>query len=135
MPSPSVAAAVTARLAGFTTCPVYEVNLQMEPPLDGGPFVQVQFPFGDETQATIGAPGSNVFREEGGVRFVISVPTGVGTSQALAIAEELRSLFRNHRNGAFRCHAAAPVTVDDTNDVPGRFLASFVVPYEFDLIS
>jgi hypothetical protein len=135
MPSAAVSDAVTARLAGFTTCPVYTINQQLTPPVDGGPYVQVQYPFGDERQISIGAPGANIFREEGGIRFVIFTPVGDGIGSAQSIAASLRTLFRNFRSGAFRCYAAAPVTFDDTNDRPGWFVSSFAVPYEFDLIT
>lgn len=134
MPSPTVSAAVTARLAGFAT-PVVEMNRAFEGTPDGSAYVQVQYPIGIETQRTIGAPGSNIFEEEGAVRFVIVGPVNEGIGPVMAIAESLRTLFRNHRNGAVRFYEPQPATFDDDSDKAGAFVASVAVAYDFDLIA
>ena len=134
MPSKAVSDAVDAYLAAnFSTRPVYAVNEQMDPPPDGGSYVQVQYPIALELQQSIGAPGANWFREEGAIRFVIVAPAGSGSGSAMTLADELRGLFRNKRFDGVRTYEAQPVTIDDQSDQPGSFVASFAVAYEYDI--
>lgn len=134
MPSQSVEAAVAAKLAAeFSLCPVFGPNQQAQPPADGSDYVLVQYPFADERQHSIGAPGSNVFREEGAIRFVIHTARDAGTVRTHQIATALRNLFRNARMASLNCFAPTAPVFDDRNDEGGYFVASLAVPYEFDI--
>lgn len=129
MASPDVIAAVRQRLDGFTAAPLYFPNEALP---DGQTFVAVQFPVATEEQASIGAPGSNVFREEGVIRFTIAVRAGSGTEGLGNIATALRNLFRNARFGGVRSYVPTTPVLDDRSDAAGSFKGSFVVPYDFD---
>ena len=47
-----------------------------------------------ETQASLGSPGDQRWREEGSIMLIVFVPSGSGTARALELAEQLRALFR-----------------------------------------
>lgn len=133
MASKAVCDAVKARLAAsFAVCPVYEVNNQLEGPADGAAYVQVQYPIGPREQASIGAPGSNVIREEGAIRFVIFTPIGTGLEPIHTIADALTALFQNARFANVRCDVPTTPVIDDGNDRAGWFVASIAVAYEYD---
>lgn len=118
---------------GFSACPVIYPNQTMTPPVDNGPFVEVQYPFVDAEQRTIGAPGSNILREEGAIRFVIAVPVTYGTDGIYTVANALIALFTNLRSGAFRTYVPTSPTFDDRNERNGWFVASLSVPYDHDI--
>lgn len=80
------------------------------------PFIDIEFPGGDEAQYTFGAPGSNFYLESG--RLTVRVCTGLNAglsrrNTAEAYAGRLRTLFRNDRFPAgsttVRIKAAAPL--------------------------
>lgn len=131
MASLAVMNAVRARLAGFAT-PIEWPNEGFETPADGSAFVAVQFPVAIEDQTTFGAPGANVFREEGAIRFVISARRGTGTAHTGAIAEQLRALFRNARFDGVRTYAPSSPVFDDRSEEGAYHRASVAVPYDFD---
>lgn len=134
MASKQVVDAVAARLAAsFSSCPVIEQNSTADGPADGGPFVLVQYPVAQSEQRSIGAPGANVWREMGAIRFVIHTPRGSGLAPALTIAGELAALFRGARFDGVRTYAPTSPTTDDENDQASMFLASLSVPYDFDI--
>lgn len=134
MASQSAMAAVDAYLSvNFSTCPVYELGKELEPPPDLSAFVQVQYPLGLEEQMSIGSPGSNRFREEGVIRFVIHTPQSQGVAASATLADELRTLMRNKRFDGVRTFEAPPITLDDGSDHAGYLQSSFAVAYEFDI--
>lgn len=134
MASLAVITAVKARLVGFAT-PLHWPNGSARPPADGSAFVAVQFPVALEEQITFGAPGANVFREEGAIRFVISARRGTGPESLGVIAEALRTLFRNARFDGVRCYAPSSPVFDDRGDDAGFFKAAIVVPYDHDIFA
>lgn len=130
MASPQVLAAVKAFMAAeFDEAPVYFPN---EAAPKNGPFVAVQFPVATAEQASFGAPGDNVFREEGAIRLVIVVRAGSGTEKIGSIALALKILFLNARFDGVRCYVPSSPVYDDRNDDAGNFKAAFAVPYDFD---
>jgi hypothetical protein len=131
MASLAVIAAVRGRLANFAT-PLRWPNESAQAPADLSAFVAVQFPVATEEQITFGTPGSNLFREEGAIRFVISAQRGTGPEGPAAIAEDLRTLFRNARFDGVRCYAPSSPVFDDRGDDGGYFLAAVVVRYDHD---
>lgn len=132
MASLEVMVAVKARLAaGFPSAPVYFPNGAL--PANGvTEYVAVQYPLAGERQASIGAPGSNVFREEGVIRFVIHVRTGLGVDRIGILAGQLRTLFRNARFDGVRTYAPTSPVLDDRADAGSTYRASIAVPYDFD---
>ena len=131
MASKVVMAAVMARIAAnWTSLPVVGPNDKASPPVDG--FLDVEFPVATETQLTIGSPGSNVFREEGAFRLVMSIPVGVGLSPFDDQFEALRILFRSQIFDGVLTWGASPATIDDRNDQGSYFKLSCAIPYQFD---
>lgn len=95
-------------------------------------FLQVQYPVANEEQITIGAPGANVWREEGVIRLVLLMNRDEDRATILQRADELRSLFRGKEFGGVQTFAPSPPAIDDNND-DGNFLRlSIAVPYQFD---
>lgn len=135
MASGAVHAAVMARLASFTTAPVYEPNTRAEAPADGSAFVLLQYPVADETPISVGAPGQNVYREEGAIRFAVHVPRDAGLTLANSLCGELRALFRNARFGGVQCFNATPPILNDDNDDGAWCVVSCSVAYEYDLLA
>lgn len=135
MPSKAVADAVEARLAAlWTRCPVFDINEEPTGPEDGPPFLEVQYPVANRGQITIGAPGSNVFREEGAIRFVLRTERGQGRDAALAWADELALIFQAKQFGGVTTWAASPPTLDGRNYSDNYFTVTFAVPYYADTL-
>lgn len=134
MASRTVKDAVEARLAAnWTNCPIQGINLEGETPADASPFLMVQYPVSEEQQITIGAPGNNVWREEGALRFILSIARGTGVDQGLTWIEELRSLFRGKQFSHVSTWAPSAAVLDDTNDAGNYWRLTFAVPYYFDI--
>lgn len=134
MASLAVITAVKARLAasGIET-PVKHPNESFQPPADGSAYIAVQYPVAAEAQRTFGAPGNNVFREEGAIRFVVHIPVGTELEVAATIAEPLRTLFRGARFDGVRCYAPTSLVFNDQADEGNYSRGSIAVPYDFDL--
>lgn len=75
------------------------VNTGHNPDAAAG-FIALEFPGGTEDQYTFGAPGSNLWRENGQVTIRIYTPLGRDRDVGEAAAEALRDLFRNDRFAA-----------------------------------
>jgi hypothetical protein len=138
MASKTVVDAVKARLAAnWSAVPLLEDNVDTAGPDDGGPYLELQFPVANERQITVGAPGRNVFREEGAFRLVLAIRTGDPLDQALAWIEQLRALFRSKQFGGVTTWAPSPAVTDDRAYVAGgtRVLLSTSVPYYADLFA
>ena len=142
MASLAVINAVEARLAALWTplalCPVIGVNLQAQAPADGSPFLQVQYPIANGEQISIGAPGTNVFRETGAIRFVFATQRLAGLQTGLGWCDTLSAIFRGKKfnaNGSANVNTWAPSSpiVDNNNDDGNYWLLSFVVPYYIDV--
>lgn len=141
MASAAVMTAVRARLdALWTRTPVRYPNDATSPdglqvPAAKTPFLMVQYPVATEDQITIGAPGSNVFREEGAIRLVLQIPRGAGVDEFSGWIDELRAMFRARQFGGVTTFAASPAVLDDRNDAGSYWALSCAIPYQFDLFA
>ncbi len=137
MASGAVKAAVRARLADhWTRCEVFYANgPETEVPTGGTVFLAVQFPVSGERQITVGAPGDNVFREEGGIRFVLSIPRDAGTEDYDPWMDELAALFRAKQFGVVTTYAPSSAVLDDRNADGAYFKMAMAVPYSADLLA
>lgn len=134
MASAAVMTAVEARLAAnWTHTPIVSPNqADQVPPADGTAFLAVQYPVSEETQASIGSPGANVWREEGAFRFVLHLPRGTGLGEWPSRLDALRAAFRGKVFDGVRTYGTNPPGEDG---IRGAYeLHSFSVAYEFDLI-
>ncbi|WP_029002724.1 phage tail terminator-like protein [Azorhizobium doebereinerae] len=137
MASGAVKAAVRARLAdNWTRCEVFYPNgPEAEVPTGGTEFLSVQFPVSSEKQITVGTPGDNVFREEGGIRFVLSIPRDAGTEEYDPWMDELAALFRGKQFGVVTTYAPSSAVLDDRNADGAYFKLAIAVPYYADLFA
>ena len=137
MASKTVIDAVKARLAAdWTLCEVIVDNVTAQGPADGSTYLALQFPVANEQQITIGAPGHNVFREEGAFRLVLSVRTGDPLDLALDWLDQLRAIFRGKQFAGVTTYAPSPSVQGDSEYAGGtRVLLSSAVPYHADLFA
>jgi hypothetical protein len=143
MPMQEVVAAVEARLAsGWSYCPVRGfADDNGDTPDDASAFLVVQYPVAMSHQITIGAPGSNLFREEGAFRLVLAMPRTIeGRLLALIWTDELAKLFRAKQFGAnadfmgVTTYAPTSPAIEDDTDNGNYLLLSIAVPYQADLL-
>jgi hypothetical protein len=78
--------------------PVAWGNVTCDPPATG-PWVRFQIADYQARQASIGGLGRNLFRHPGDVFVHVQVPAGGGTSEALAIVDDVCAIFRNWQSG------------------------------------
>lgn len=135
MASASVMITVKERLDAFWThTPIAYPNDTFKAPADGSPFLAVQYPVATETQASIGAPGANLHREEGVIRFVLQVERGAGVIDWTAWLDELRGHFRSKSFGGVRTYEASPAVLDDRSDDGKYWALSSAVAYDADVL-
>ena len=135
MPLKLVVDAVEARLAAeWSACPVVGINSGVDAPKDGSSHLVVQYPVSNSSQLTIGAPGQNIWREEGAIRVIINRARGDGLSAALTWADQLAALFRGKNFGGVQTFAPTSPAIDDRNDQGNFFQVSISVPYQADVI-
>lgn len=140
MASAAVMSAVRARLDALWTRTavrypnVSDATAGLQAPADNAPFLAVQYPVSTETQITVGAPGENVFREEGVIRFVLQIPRGAGVDEYAGwLDADLRPAFRGKQFAGVTTYAVSPAVLDDRNEDGGYWALSCAVPYKFDL--
>ena len=104
------------------------------PPADGSAILELEFPVGDEEQASIGSPGGDIWRETGAARFILWLPVGAGTEGWDDRLDDLRRAFRGKQLGEVRMHSATPPIPFGPDDTGAFNLFSFSVAYEFDLV-
>lgn len=99
----------------------------------GGMFIAVEFPLANEDQMTIGAPGQNVWREEGVFRIIIAAERNSGLNQALSWADELAARFRGASFDGVQCWAVTSSQMDARNEESGWYRLAVAVGYEHHL--
>jgi hypothetical protein len=134
MASKEVVDAVNARLASWTTLPFVGPNLEGDTPADASQYVLVDYPVANAMQMSVGAPGYNVWREEGVFRLIIHAGRGKGVDDALIYAGQLAALFRGKSFDGVNTDAPSPPITDDRSENGNYFLIAIAIPYEFDLI-
>lgn len=66
-----------------------------ENPDASAPYFELEFPGGSESQYSYGAPGSNLYLEQGQITVRIVVPIGADRDAAEAAASSIRAAFRS----------------------------------------
>jgi hypothetical protein len=140
MASLTVMTAIEALIAAnWTHTPIQALNNIGKVPDDGSAFLVVTYPIATETLISVGAPGSNIYREEGACRVALAVPIGHGVNPAAAPwaqrVDALRAALRGQlfAEGAGVTWEASPPVVNNENDDGAYFELSFAVPYRFDV--
>ena len=135
MPSKAVYDAVKARLdENWSDLPVVYPDTWGEGPEDGSAFVAIQFPLASSEQMSTGAPGANVWRETGAIRFVVNSIRGEGLVDGLQYCDDLADLFRGKLFDGVTTWAPSPPVIDDRGDMGNYQQLSFTVEYQYDLI-
>lgn len=134
MAQSAVVAAFRARLAAeWSLCAVQgDVNIGGEVPQT--PFLEVQFPVSTAAQKSVGAPGANIWREEGGCLLTLHVERNSGADAWLPWVDQLASLFRGKRFDGVQTYAPNSAIYNDENENGQTFKLRVAVPYKFDLI-
>ncbi|WP_291209011.1 hypothetical protein [Hyphomonas sp.] len=106
------------------------------PPADGGTFVAIQYTVPDAEQASIGAPGSNVFRHTGAIRLVVSVgkKTVNPREAAVTLCDALAVTMRSKSISGVITHAPTSPVFDDRSDDGLYHVFSFSTPYQHDVL-
>ena len=138
MPLKLVVDAVEGHLAAHwdatARCPVLGVNANQKPPAAGTAHLVVQYPVANGSRVTFGAPGQNIYREEGVVRLVLNMPKGGGQALGLEWADELAALFRGKRLATVQCFAPSSPALDDRNEAGNFWSLSIAIPYQADVV-
>jgi len=114
--------------------PFYGLNEESQTPSDGTAFLVVQFPVANAEQKSVGAPGAQVFREEGAIRFVLSIPRGQGIDYWLGQFETLLGQFRAVKFSGVNTWAPTSPVLDDGNDQGSYWRLTAAVPYYADTL-
>lgn len=77
-------------------------NMPFTPPSPPESHVEFYLLNGEASQASIGAPGSNVFRHVGLVSINVFTPESTGKPEALRLADTAAEIFRNQVKDAIR---------------------------------
>lgn len=120
--------------AHAAVCPINDdMNDGSAAPADGGAYLSFDFPVSNAQQASVGAPGDNIWREEGVARVLLNVPAGSGIATVLQWGDEIAALFRGQYFDGVRTHAPSVASMDASNDAGSYFQIAVAIPYEFDL--
>lgn len=114
-----------------TVLSVLGINDAGQSPATGAPFIELTFPVLNERQFTIGAPGSNFYRQEGVARIVVNAKRGKGTDAVLGWCDELAALFRGKLFDNVQTFEVSGPVINDGNDLGHYFQASIAVRYWF----
>lgn len=106
-------------------------------PSNGAAFAEVTFPFASEQRISFGAPGNNVFRENGAFVFSVMAPVSDDVRDWLLKLDALRDALRGASavSGNLRIDEAPPPILDNIEDREIYRVVSIAVPYEFDTFS
>ena len=125
-----VEVAVEARLrAHWDRCEIRLENEDAQTPADGSAFLTLQFPFSEVRRWPVNA---RYYREEGGFRLVLSMPTGTGTETIRDWGEDLRSLFIDSAFDGVVCQVPSSPMLDSQQGEGPYTLAMIVVPFTFN---
>ena len=109
-------------------------NTTTDPDVATGYF-DLEFPGGSEAQYTFGAPGSNLFREQGQVTIRVCAPLGASRDLAETYASQVRNLFRGQTYRSFAvgsrtCRITETAPLGDGEDDAGMWAESIALAYE-----
>lgn len=102
--------------------------------LPARPFLQIMFPVANAWQMTVGAPGANIWREEGGCLIVLNVERNAGADEWLPWMDEIAAIFRGKVFDGVRTDAPTSAAYEDDNEEGNSFELRVAVPYEYDII-
>ena len=132
-----MAAFETTIAANWSATAIVTPNSTMTAPADGAGFIEISYPIAVEEQMSVGAPGNNVWREEGTVRVEVLIPSGSGLQTLTAQADTLRAALRGKvlapSTGHLRTEEASPLIPMGASDDGNYAVHSFQVRYLYDI--
>lgn len=135
MASAAVMAAVEAHVgAAWTLTIIKTPNGGGRVPKDGGPFLEIEYPVANSQQITVGAPGQNIYREQGAFRLVLSIPVGKGFQDFATQFDVLLAACRGKSFDGVSTWAPSPPVTNDNSDRGAYFEISSSCPYYFDAV-
>lgn len=125
--------------ANWSHTPIIAQNTTGQIPEDASAYLQVMYPFAEETMMSTGAPGSNFFREDGAARICLYIPIGQGLNPVatpwLQRIDTLRAALRakSLASGAGETIEASPAIQHDDSDDGAYHELSFALVYRYDV--
>jgi hypothetical protein len=139
MASLAVMQAVEARLraewnSGSPRCQIIGLSNSSDvlPPSDGAPFLTVEYPIVLEDIESLGERGVRLYREEGTITLILSLPKGSGVDEGLSWIDEIREIFRGVDFDFVETFAASPPVQRGDNLNGNYYLLSTAIPYRYD---
>jgi hypothetical protein len=119
--------------ANWTACEIRTENNSLRAPASGEPFITLQFPY---SRTIRWALNERYYREEGGIRLVLSIEKGEGTERLTTWGDQLADLFRDRRIGKVECQVPSAIAVDSGDYPEGPYiLSAIVVPYTYNYVA
>lgn len=153
MASAAVMAAVESKLAtvwptlctnaGLTSAPpIIPPNEGSGAPADGSGFLAVEYPVANEQMMSVGAPGANIWREDGGFLLTLVAPIGGGLRNSAtpwaALMDALRAAFRGSTitvgSGFMTVFEASPPAFKEDSERGAYCELSSAITYWFDVV-
>ena len=148
-----VTAVQTLLAANWTATPIVGPNQETLVPDDGSAFLVLEFPpVGDETQITIGAQGTRIFREEGAILLTLCIPLGVGLTETVGpysgfsgdfsqdlgqpimqLFDDLRATFRGQSFSGVNTLGASPAHESGESDHGAYYELSSAISFYYDI--
>jgi len=127
MPSAVVEAAFQARLYEYTLGdpPVIPAIISGPPSKTDDAFIVIQYPVVNGSKPTIGRR----YFEEGAARFVLNVRRSSEMENALALADDIASMFRDRKFHSIETFTPSPPIINDTSNDGNWFSLSVIAPY------
>ncbi|ETR75067.1 hypothetical protein X566_20130 [Afipia sp. P52-10] len=130
----NVIAAFRARLAAnWSRCAVKDDNNTLQEP-PAPPFIEVLFPVASAQQMSVGAPGANLWREEGGCLLVLNIERGAGAKDWAPWADELAAIFRGKNFDGVQTFAPTSAEFENSNEDGNFYQIGVAITYQYDLI-
>ncbi|MGV1867223.1 MULTISPECIES: hypothetical protein [unclassified Rhizobium] len=137
MSSPTTFTSFHDRLtSAWTTTPIRFENEFCQDLLDGNvpAFVYVEIYGDDYNQESVGAPGQNMFLEQGATYMHVMVPSGSGSLMARQYANQLLNLFREQPIGQLFMPQMSIGSGEPGQDFPNYFsIAATITWYRRDI--
>jgi hypothetical protein len=129
MPSAAVEFAFQARLFEATSGdpPVIPAIVSGQPPNGEDAFIIAQYPVVNGSKPVLGRH----YFEEGAARLVLNVRRSLEMADALAMADDLASVFRDRKFHGIESFTPSPPIVNDTSNDGNWFSLSVIVPYRY----
>ena len=138
MASVAAASAIEALLAAnWSHTPIFYPNTSTLVPDDGSAFLVIEYPVAAETQISLGAIGTRVFRETGSFVITLCGTIGVGSNPGATPyatwIDTLRAVFRGQQFSGVNTLGPSPTHFEQSSDRGAYCEFSFATEFYFDL--